>query len=160
MEYEISRKFNSRINLIVPNISWGLMNYEVDVLVVRPSGYCLEFEIKRSFADYKNDFAKHKWKLNGGLDKRIKEFYYVFSSELWHKREGDIKTLLPDFAGVLVIYRDLGNKTYSRIIKSPRRNKNAKPLSKSEMYQVARLGTMRIWTLKRALINLNQKPKS
>ena len=89
MEYAISRRFDKRSHLMVPNVSWGLLNHEADMLVVRNSGHCLEFEIKRTIGDYRADFKKHKWQ--AGLSKSIKEFYYVFPAELWHKRENDIK---------------------------------------------------------------------
>ena len=152
MEWAISNRYNKRIHLMVPNISWGALPYEADVLVVRESGYCIEFEIKQSFADFKNDFKKHKWQ--AGLSKKIKEFYYVFPAELWHKRENDIRILLPDFAGVIVVYNgnsyDLPN---TKKIKSATPNKYAIPLSSTQMYNVARLGTMRIWKLKRRLIS-------
>lgn len=151
IEYAISRRFDERTHLMVPNISWGLLSHEADMLVVRQTGYCLEFEIKRSFSDYKADFKKHKW--CGGLSKKIKEFYYAFPAELWHKRENDIRGLLPDFAGVLVAYNGDGFP-YSKIVREAKPNSQAIPLSQSQMYDVARLGTMRIWNLKRAIIQL------
>lgn len=154
MEFAISRRFDVRTHLMVPNISWGLFSHEADMLVVRESGYCLEFEIKRSFADYKADFKKRKWK--NGSSNRIKEFYYTFPAELWHKRENDIRTLLPDFAGVLVIYNGEGFPT-SKIARDAKPNSKSIPLSKSQMYDVARLGTMRIWNLKSQIITLKSR---
>jgi len=112
----------------------------------------LEFEIKRSFSDYKADFKKHRWKRWGGnLGPQIKEFYYTFPAELWHKREGDIRTLLPEFAGVLVVYN--GEKLpHSKIVREAKINNNAKPFNKDQLYEVARLGMIRIWDLKRRLV--------
>ncbi len=154
IEFAISRRFDVRTHLIVPNISWGLLDHEADVLVVRETGYCLEFEIKRSFSDYKADFKKYKWRYNRGLSKQIKEFCYVFPAELWHKRENDIRMLLPEFAGVLVVYND--KLPYSKMQKLPKTNKGAIPLNQKEMFNVARLGTMRIWNLKRIIISANR----
>ena len=150
IEYAISRRFDIRSHLIVPNVSWGALNHEADVLVVRSTGYCLEFEIKRSFADFKKDFEKWKWR--GGLDKCIKEFWYVFPAELWHKREGDIKQLLPDFAGVLVAYNDETGFGYTKVKRDPEQMKGVIPMNDKQMYNVARLGTLRIWNLKRTII--------
>ena len=152
IEYAISQRFDVRTHLVVPNVSWGALNHEADVLVVRESGYCIEFEIKQSFADFKSDFKKHKWQ--AGLSKKIKEFYYVFPAELWHKREGDIRQLLPEFAGVLVVYRDNDHGRYSKIIREPKLNKSAIKMNDREMFNIARLGTMRIWNLKSTIILL------
>ena len=158
IEYAISKRFDTRTHLVVPNVSWGALNHEADVLVVRETGYCIEFEIKQSFPDYKNDFKKHKWKL--GPSKLIKEFYYVFPAELWHKREGDIKQLLPDFAGVLVVYREFNIGSYAKEMKAPKPNNIAKKMNDRQMYNVARLGTMRIWNLKRTIIQLTINPQN
>ena len=152
IEYAISRCYDLRSHLVVPNISWGLLNYEADILVVRQSGYCIEYEIKRTFSDYKKDFEKRHFH----DDPRVKEFYYAFPAELWHKREGDIRKLLPKDAGVLVLYN---GKTlpYTKVKKEAEVKKNCRPLSQSEMYTVARLGTLRIWNLKQRLITTDMK---
>lgn len=152
MEYAIARRYDVRTHLIVPNVSWGALNHEADVLVVRASGYCLEFEIKRTFADFKKDFDKWKWK--AGIGKEIKEFWYVFPAELWHKRENDIRPLLPERAGALVIYNGEG-LPYSQVRKEAQARPGCRPLNESQMFNIARLGTMRIWNLKRRLIQKN-----
>jgi len=167
IEYAISRMFDVRTHLMVPNISWGLMNHEADVLVVRiKSGYCVEFEIKQTFSDYVKDFNKRKWqkaKLSGwktGLGKQIKEFYYVFPNTLWEKRRDDIEAILPDFAGVVVCTKDNAfGFAYAQTVISPTINNMAVPLKSKVMFDVARLGTMRIWNLKRELISLKNKSK-
>jgi len=151
MEYAISRKFDVRSHIIVPNISWGLLNHEADVLVVRVnSGYCLEFEIKRTFADYKKDFGKAKWR--GGLSKAIKEFTYVFPAKLYYKRKDAILALLPEFAGVLLVHDEDGRMPYADFQINAKTNPGAIPLSEAQKFKVAHLGTMRIWSLKYKLI--------
>jgi len=60
METAISRLFGVREHIIVPNISWGFYGiHEMDVCVVRKSGYMIEIEIKRSVHDMKADFKKN-----------------------------------------------------------------------------------------------------
>lgn len=165
MEYAVSRMFDVRTHLIVPNISWGLLNYEADVLVVRiATGYCLEFEIKRSFSDYVQDFNKHKWQKarlsdwKTGLHKQIKEFYYVFPNTLWEKRRDAIEAVLPDFAGVIICTKDQPyNFAYATTVVNCTVNSLAVPLKSKVMFNVARLGTMRIWNLKRELISIKNK---
>ena len=150
MEYAISRKFDVRTHLMVPNISWGLLRHEADMLVVRiNSGYCLEFEIKRTFADYKKDFSKAKWR--NGLSKMIKEFTYVFPAKLYYKRKKEILELLPEFAGVLIIH-DRQKSMFASFEIRPKINPGSKPLSNTQLFKLAHLGSMRIWSLKRRLI--------
>lgn len=50
--------FNKRNDIIVPNVSWGLLNHEADMVVMTKSGYLTEIEIKRSWEDFKADFKK------------------------------------------------------------------------------------------------------
>ncbi len=158
IEYAIQSRFDIRTHLIIPNAYWGAgFSYELDVLVVRETGYCIEFEIKQTFADFKNDFKKHKWqvyRINGGmLNNFIKEFYYVFPAELWFKREGDIRKLLPEFAGVIVVFNQGENKIPNTELKrKAKQNTSAKPMKEKQMYDVARLGMIRYWALSRRII--------
>lgn len=93
--------------------------FEADMLVVQPSGYVTEIEIKISVSDYLNEFKtetkkqKHKefeaamrgsavlaaagrpYKTN-----LIKHFYYAFPEELWPKIS---QKEMPEYAGVLLI---------------------------------------------------------
>ena len=49
IERLVAAHFDHRANLIVPNVSWGWgLAYEADMVVVRPSGYAMEIEIKQS----------------------------------------------------------------------------------------------------------------
>ena len=50
--------FNKRGDIFVPNVSWGLLNHEADMVVMTKSGYLTEIEIKRSWEDFKADFKK------------------------------------------------------------------------------------------------------
>lgn len=70
--------FDIRKNLVVCNVSWGLLNHEADMLVMSKAGYLTEIEIKRSLSDLKADFKKkhdHSHKL-------IKKFYYAVPESL------------------------------------------------------------------------------
>lgn len=67
-----STLWNKRNDIMIPNLSWGLLDYEADFVVLSKSGYLTEVEIKRSFADFKADFKKaHKHD-----DERVYYFYY------------------------------------------------------------------------------------
>jgi len=79
---------DQRSDLIVPNVSWGLLPYEADLLCVKKSGLCTEFEIKRSFEDFKKDFTKDHFH-----DAEIIEcFYYVIPEKIVDK----VKSFLTD----------------------------------------------------------------
>lgn len=88
--------WNKRNDVMLPNLSWGLLNHEADFCVITKSGYLTEVEIKRSFTDLKADFKKdvfHK-------DERVYKFYYclpesivVKSLELFKENEEKIKQL-------------------------------------------------------------------
>lgn len=160
IEYAIQFRYDIRTHLVIPNAYWGAgFSYEIDVLVVRKTGYCLEFEIKQSFADFKNDFKKYKWqthRINGTmkLNDFIKEFYYVFPAELWFKREGDIIKLLPEFAGVIIVFNQGENKIpRTELKRKAKQNTSAKPMNDKQMHNVARLGMIRYWSLARKIIS-------
>lgn len=50
--------WNKRSDIMIPNLSWGLLQYEADFVVVSKSGYLTEVEIKRSYSDFLADFKK------------------------------------------------------------------------------------------------------
>ena len=50
--------WNKRQDIFVPNLSWGLLNHEADLVILTKSGYLTEVEIKRSWEDFKADFKK------------------------------------------------------------------------------------------------------
>ena len=58
IELEVARWFDTRRFLVVPNVSWGLMPYECDLLAMASSRYLYEIEIKVSGADIKADLKK------------------------------------------------------------------------------------------------------
>ena len=58
MELHISRYFDLRQNIIVPNISWGMGLHECDLLILSRAGYATEIEIKISAADLRKDSKK------------------------------------------------------------------------------------------------------
>lgn len=160
MEVAIAKYFGVRQNIIVPNISWGFMNHEADMFVVKKSGYATEIEIKRTKSDLLADFKKphnHKDKLN-----RIQELYYAIPETIYQA----CKDLIPSHAGILTCdkwYTDYlkENKwvVNVRTRRDPVKNKSARKLNEKEKLKIASLGTMRIWSLKEKIIKL-QNDKS
>lgn len=147
MEFYLANYFKPRVNIIVPNISWGLSGmHECDLFIINPSGFCTEVEIKISLADFKKDFEKK----HDHSDERIKNFYYAFPHIIYNKNKEFIDKMVPDHAGILIV----DNKTNVKIIKGNKSNNTARKLTDKEILKVAKLGCLRIWNLKKKLILL------
>lgn len=152
IEIAVSKYLNFRTNLIVPNVHWGMMIHECDLLVITKAGYAWEIEIKVSRADLINDKKKkHRHKSD-----KIKWLYFAIPECLVKDIEH-----IPERAGIIVVkekhyaeYID-GKRIKTPylgcdILRSPKTNCNYK-FSEEERYAVARLGAMRIWGLKEKL---------
>lgn len=94
--------------LHVPNIF--MYGWESDFLLVRTSGYVVEFEVKCSVIDFKKDFQKKTFSWNKEIDKIPKHdalikgdgpnyFYYVMPIEVYEK----VKHTMPKWCGVLTV---------------------------------------------------------
>lgn len=166
LEIAIMSEFNIRQNLIVPNISnqMCLVPFETDMLVLKPSGVAYGFEIKVSLSDLKADFKKpqhtkiyvNDYGVKMNFDKyfgKFRHFYFAVPEKL--KKQA--LELLPEHIGLYVL--DI-QQTEEGKIKRFYCAKESPVLSKykwseKERYEVARLGTMRIFGLKVALSNCN-----
>ncbi len=150
IEYAIVQYFDWRKNIIVPNIAWGLGLHECDVLIMSSAGYLTEVEIKISLSDLKADF--NKGHAHDGKGK-IKYFYYAMPASLADRE--DVIALIPIHAG---IFRCSPSVRYSEHLVSASKARpasartNARPLSEKEKFDLVRLGTMRIWNLKRKIL--------
>jgi len=157
MEVAIAKLFGIRQHIIVPNLSWGFDGmHECDLFLIKKSRVGVEVEIKRTKPDFLADFNKD----HNHVDKqnRITEFYYAFPETLYPKCE----ELIPEHAGVILCRKYINYKKEERVSAyfkvKPKRIKGARKLSIEEQLKVARLGTMRIWSLKEKIIK-NGKTK-
>lgn len=154
MEVSIVKYFGIRTHIVVPNLSWGFFSHELDLFLIRKSGYGFEVEIKRTKSDLLADFKKR----HNHIDKqnRIVQLYYAIPQELLKSCEEHI----PEQFGIIVVekYESLG-KYYdsARMYREAKRRTGAKRLTQKEQLKVARLGTMRVWTLKEKLNLLKRK---
>lgn len=131
--------WNKRRDIMIPNLSWGLLNYEADFVVITKAGYLTEVEIKRSWEDFKADFKKK----HNHDDKRVYMFYYCVPKSIVNRVEEYLKEY--DFETAILTYDENG------IIE--RKNgwlsyKGGRKLFIEEQLTVARLGCMRLWNLK------------
>lgn len=151
IELTIKRHYNARQNIIVPNVSWGLgFKYELDMLILSPSRYATEIEIKISKSDIKKDLQKS---IHAHNSNRIKYFYFAVPDYL-----KDCE-YIPVDAGLISVYevkyRGKINYPYykCKVIRPARINKIARKFNDSEYLKLLKLGYHRLWTLKEALYN-------
>lgn len=150
MELALARHFNPRINLIVPNVYWGLgFNYELDLIIITQSHYAWEVEIKTSISDLK---AEKKKKFFAHCDNRIRRLYFAVPDHI-HK---EAISLIPEKAGLLIVNEALQVNT----IRPPKINKSAKKMSEAEIKKLYELSAMRIWSLKEKLLRISKKRRS
>lgn len=64
--------FNIRQDIMIPNLSWGLLNHEADFVCINKSHYLTEVEIKRSLQDLRADFKKDVFH----RDDRVYRFFF------------------------------------------------------------------------------------
>lgn len=161
MEVHLARYIDYRQNLIVPNVSWGLGYYEKDLVVLRPSRYAWEIEIKVSLSDLKKDLKK----THGHNCDYIKYLYFAVPAKL----EKQALLLIPERAGLFVVDTYENHKLnspsygesspYVRIVKSPKVNSKARKLNDEEVSKLYKLAAMRIWSLKEVIYRLKKEKK-
>jgi len=76
-----SSPFYIRKNIVVPNVSWGYLNHEADLLVLSGAKHLTEVEIKRTWADFMADFKKN----HTHYDRKLSHFYYAVPFSIANK---------------------------------------------------------------------------
>ena len=147
VELAVVNYFGARQNLIIPNITWGFsgLYYEADLIVVTRAGYAKEIEIKVS----KADLIKDKEKKHAHDYIKFNELYFAIPEKLLKYKEH-----IPEKAGILICKTEkYGDSIYykARLEKKAISN-GVEPLTLKDKYELARLGTLRIWNLKRKLL--------
>jgi hypothetical protein len=180
VEHLITRidEFNVRQHIVVPNVSWGFLNHEADLLVLSRDNYLTEIEIKRAWQDFKKDFTKD----HTHEDSRLTYFYYavpekivpavkqvLYKTEPYKDWHGITKEKVvgytdknPNHCGLIVYgelrgYDHVDEKSldyyYARIEIPAERLKGEKVEFKDKM-QLMRLGLMRVWKAKEKIASL------
>jgi len=151
IEVEVAKLLNFRKYLIVPNVSWGWLNYEADMIAVDcKTRYCTEIEIKISLSDLKADFKKR----HNHDNKKVSRLIYAMPESLLEKG----LPLIPNSCGVISVkYVELPDSKYGKSnggywkaehVRIAKRRKGVLPVSEKDVNDLGRLGCMRIWTLK------------
>jgi len=144
IELELVNYFNPRSSLIIPNVAWGFNIHECDLIVVSTAGFITEVEIKISKADIKADLKKrHKH-----FDTRIKRLFFAIPYYL-----EDCADLIPEDAGILTIGDREGKPWDWKAVVMTRRpkDKSIYKCTTEDRRTLARLGTLRMWSLKKEL---------
>lgn len=128
-----------RNNIIVPNVSWGMLDYEADLLIMNKTGYVTEIEIKRSWSDFLADFKKDE---HAHKSEIIYQFWYCVPSKCIEK----LKEVYPDSIDRpnVISYSDSGVLNFHGKKASYCRGFHRK-LFLEEQLKLARLGTLRYW---------------
>ena len=146
--------YDIRKNLVVPNVSWGFMWYEADLVVITKAGYMTEIEIKRSWTDFLADFKKRDYH----SDARISRFYYAVPECMLQPCRDYIENWLAERCLLspstykrpgFIVYRTWDEPLYRRVqvICDPISKEKTPPLSEKDILKIARLGTLRYWSL-------------
>jgi hypothetical protein len=150
IEIAIARYLDPRMNLIVPNVSWGLGYYEKDLFLLTPAGYAWEIEIKVS----KSDLIADKKKLHGHYNEKVKRLYFAVPETL----EKDALSLIPERAGLFIVIEGY-SQNYVRLVRTPKININAMKLTEAEIKKLHELAAMRIWSLKEVVYKLQREAR-
>jgi len=154
IEIAVARTFDTRVNLIVPNVFWGLgFNYELDLMVVTKAHYAYEVEIKISISDLKAEKKKKPWAHH---DKRIKGLYFAIPDNLMKKAY----PLIDENAGILTVFRGYHNNLACNIKRKPKLNYDARKLDDAEIDKLYKLCSMRLWNLKEKEIKRIRKEQN
>lgn len=135
IELAMVRYFRRTKYVIVPNLSWGMFGYELDLCALNTkSFYATEIEIKISKSDLKRDQKKfHNHDRNYNMIR-----YLYFAMPVFLK---DSIEFVPERAGVYLVDEE-GNVTIER---KAIPNNVAKKWSYEQAYKLGRLGTIRFW---------------
>lgn len=131
-----------RSKIIVPNVSWGFFTkHEADLVVINKSLYLTEYEIKRSFEDFKADFRKKDYH----NDDRISQLWYAVPESIADRckeyLESQYDNKCTEHAGIYA-YND-ENWTLKQVL--PCNYAKGKRIYIEDALEIARLGTLRQW---------------
>lgn len=137
--------FEYRRYLCVPN-SNQFLDWEADLLVLSPSDWLYEIEIKSTLSDLKADIKKHKHNFVWGHSyyPLVWKMYYAMPLSVFEKVRD--APPIPNHAGIITI--DESNEMLYERAKRQREakpNPSARKLTDQERYKLARLGALRYW---------------
>lgn len=147
--------------LVVPTCNW--YGHEADLLVIENKLRIVDIEIKISRADLKADAKKSKWWRSRPWSRRheprarmewpekVWKHYYAMPRSVWSP---DLADHINDASGILLIdvtqtwQRRAGTEphAYAKVWRRAVPNKDAKPISTADVFDIARLSSLRYWS--------------
>jgi len=140
IEFAIAKYYNPRQCNIVPNVSWGVGLHECDLLVIKPSKWAIEIEIKISKADLKADLKKH----HQHKHEMISQLYYAMPVSVYEQSID----IIPTHAGIYVV----DDNFHVKCIRESEKNKDSRKLTDEEITKILRLGNLRTWSMREKIL--------
>jgi hypothetical protein len=153
MELQLVDYFNYRQNVIVPNVSWGLFLHECDLLILTSFNYAYEVEIKIS----KSDLVKDSLKKHNHNSEKIKRLYFALPEKMQKYVD-----LVREDAGIIVVHPvdkfvSSDVRYGCELMREPKDNSNAVCFTDDERFHLLHLGCMRMWGIKKKLMELQRR---
>lgn len=156
--------FKGRHLVSVPNCHWAA-GHEADLLLINKDLKAIDYEIKISRSDFKADAKKSKWQQITGSrwvgdnkfgqreydtvqlqhPKNIWKHYFVIPASVWC--DSLIENMPSPLSGVLLVDEYEGRITGIRTLRRARANKEYVPLTNHQLIDVARLASLRMWSI-------------
>jgi hypothetical protein len=134
IELAVAHHYGWRANIIVPNVSWGWhLRYEADLVILRPSGWASEIEIKVSASDIRADLSKH----HQHDSTRFRDLWLAVPVELASNPD------IPAEAGILAVGPD-----GVRVVRCAKLKPGRRKVTDKEKLRLLELAHMRVWGLK------------
>lgn len=164
--------FYCRSHLVVPNVSWGFLDHEADLLVMSKARLLTEIEIKRSWSDFIADFKKahdHShpliarcyYAVPSSIGQRVFDYLYngEYDAKYWYSksRVNSFTEHNPHGYGLIVYDLDGGWQKNKCCITVGSKLLNNSPISETQEKDLLRLLGLRVWGLKRKLAKLKKR---
>lgn len=162
--------FYCRSHLVVPNVSWGFLNHEADLLVMSKAKLLTEIEIKRSWSDFMADFkkghdhshpliARFYYAVPSRIGKRVFDYLYngIYDAKNPYSHSSVGSYTMNNLRGYGLIVYDIGNDGYLKnkcciTVFSKLLNNNH--ITEAQERDLLRLLGLRVWNLKKKIAKL------
>lgn len=162
--------FYCRTHLVVPNVSWGFLNHEADLLVMSKARLLTEVEIKRSWSDFLADFkkghdhshpliARFYYAVPASIGEKVFNYLYEgkYDARLYYNRSRIDRCTENNPKGYGLIIYDLENHSDFCCITVHSSLLNNTPISQEQEKDLLRLLGLRVWKLKNKVAQLQLK---
>lgn len=154
-EIEIALAQSGEFNFVKNTVAFNVYGetaklplfHECDMLILRPSGYLIEVEIKRSWSDFLADFHKRHHHGSSGNEKLLKELWYCIPAGCLDDARRKLEESGQPYSGIVTYDEGLRLRFYGGAPLPEYRK-----LTAEERFQVARFGAMRCVGLRKKLL--------